>query len=77
MRFARETLQNAEKARQNKNALPAVGTRVKAYSDGYGGFGTVTEHTTNLLGLPLVLVKLDGDDNKEACFYGHEVQEVK
>lgn len=61
-----------------------VGDRVKVKGDyARGQTGTIIEETTNMLGMPLIIVELDPEGREEfqshsyqPCFYPHEVEKL-
>lgn len=79
MTLAIQAARSAEIARNDKPHNLQVGDRVKIIDgDYYNQVGTITKVGTNLLGLPLVDVKIDGSEDGayEPCAYPHEVEKI-
>ncbi len=56
----------------HQKPLLAIGTRIIAENDCYSGaLGTVTGHSTSMIGRPLI--DCDMDDSGNTCFYRHEL----
>ena len=75
MRLLYQAERMAIKERNQSGHSFEVGDRVTMKGDYYGETGVITKIGTNMLGLPLVDVRLDSDpDGYQPCAYPHELE---